>query len=241
MARLPIPGSDAGEWGQILNEYLSEAHNSDGSLKDNVVDSNIITNGSITEANLAPAVVTKLNAGGGQPGATGPVGPTGATGPTGPTGATGPQGSSGATGATGAQGVTGPTGPTGPQGDAGPEGATGATGPQGPAGTSSTDLSSRVVSASSVIIANSRTWCGKFLPPEPTRGRIIVRNIGSNPISFQFGTSLTAEFNAPSWTGATLLNAGQEAVIDGSVYGAAVAPGADGTEIRALIYREVLA
>ena len=33
MARLPEPGSDAGQWGSILNDYLLEAHASDGSLK----------------------------------------------------------------------------------------------------------------------------------------------------------------------------------------------------------------
>lgn len=33
MARLPIPGSDDGRWGQILNEYLSQSHNPDGSIK----------------------------------------------------------------------------------------------------------------------------------------------------------------------------------------------------------------
>lgn len=33
MARLPTPGSDAGTWGNILNDFLAQAHNSDGSLK----------------------------------------------------------------------------------------------------------------------------------------------------------------------------------------------------------------
>ena len=33
MARLPIPGSDAGNWGDILNDYLSQAHLNDGTLK----------------------------------------------------------------------------------------------------------------------------------------------------------------------------------------------------------------
>lgn len=32
MARLPVPGGDIGQWGDILNEYLRVAHNSDGSL-----------------------------------------------------------------------------------------------------------------------------------------------------------------------------------------------------------------
>lgn len=33
MARLPTPGSDSGQWGQILNDYLAVSHNSDGTLK----------------------------------------------------------------------------------------------------------------------------------------------------------------------------------------------------------------
>jgi hypothetical protein len=33
MPRLPIPGGDEGTWGGILNEYLLEEHNPDGSLK----------------------------------------------------------------------------------------------------------------------------------------------------------------------------------------------------------------
>jgi hypothetical protein len=34
MARLPVPGSDDGTWGQILNDFLVVAHNSDGTSKD---------------------------------------------------------------------------------------------------------------------------------------------------------------------------------------------------------------
>lgn len=33
MARLPVPGEDAGFWGNILNEFLNVEHNVDGSLK----------------------------------------------------------------------------------------------------------------------------------------------------------------------------------------------------------------
>ena len=33
MARLPIPGSDDGTWGEILNNFLSIEHNSDGTQK----------------------------------------------------------------------------------------------------------------------------------------------------------------------------------------------------------------
>lgn len=33
MARLPIPGSDTGKWGDVLNEFLGVEHNADGTLK----------------------------------------------------------------------------------------------------------------------------------------------------------------------------------------------------------------
>jgi hypothetical protein len=33
MTRLPIPGSDDGSWGTILNDFLGVAHSSDGTLK----------------------------------------------------------------------------------------------------------------------------------------------------------------------------------------------------------------
>lgn len=33
MARLPQPGGDVGQWGEILNEYLLVSHNDDGTIK----------------------------------------------------------------------------------------------------------------------------------------------------------------------------------------------------------------
>ncbi len=51
MARLPTPGGDNGNWGDILNEYLLQAHKSNGTLKD----------GSITETSLSETVKTKFN------------------------------------------------------------------------------------------------------------------------------------------------------------------------------------
>jgi len=33
MARLPVPGSDTGTWGTVLNEFLQVEHNDDGTLK----------------------------------------------------------------------------------------------------------------------------------------------------------------------------------------------------------------
>lgn len=51
MARLPTAGSDSGVWGNILNDYLLQAHKPDGTLKD----------GSVTESQLATPVQAKLN------------------------------------------------------------------------------------------------------------------------------------------------------------------------------------
>mgnify|MGYP001443968856 CR=1 FL=1 len=82
MPRLPIPGKDSGTWGTILNDYLSQSHNTDGTLKADSVGSvqladNAVTNSaiapntitateiqdeSILEAQLASGVQTKLNA-----------------------------------------------------------------------------------------------------------------------------------------------------------------------------------
>ncbi len=57
MARLPQPGSDSGTWGNILNDFLSQAHNADGTIRDGVVP----------ESALSSSAQTKLNAVGGTP------------------------------------------------------------------------------------------------------------------------------------------------------------------------------
>ena len=85
IVRLPQPGADAGNWGAILNEFLAQAHQTDGTLKDDI----------ITESQLAPSVVTKINTIAGQQGSTGPQGAIGATGIVGATGAIGATGASG--------------------------------------------------------------------------------------------------------------------------------------------------
>lgn len=84
MARLPQPGGDSGKWGDVLNDYLSQSHKADGTLKDNAVTSNVlapnsvsnsaiasdavnassIADGSITEMLLDSGILAKLNAGG---------------------------------------------------------------------------------------------------------------------------------------------------------------------------------
>ncbi len=53
MARLPQPGGDSGQWGDILNSYLDVAHQTDGSLKNGSVTTNTIANGAVTPAKLS--------------------------------------------------------------------------------------------------------------------------------------------------------------------------------------------
>lgn len=37
MVRLPVPGSDSGIWGTVLNDFLGVAHNADGTIKSSVL------------------------------------------------------------------------------------------------------------------------------------------------------------------------------------------------------------
>lgn len=53
MARLPQPGSDQGQWGNILNDFLSTSLQADGTLKNGVVTNGILANGSVSAAKLS--------------------------------------------------------------------------------------------------------------------------------------------------------------------------------------------
>ena len=50
MSRLPVPGQDDGTWGAILNDFLTQSLQSDGTLKD----------GSVATAKLDSSVQSKL-------------------------------------------------------------------------------------------------------------------------------------------------------------------------------------
>ena len=57
MARLPVPGADANQWGTVLNDYLSTEHQTDGTLK-------IRTDGTLPTAGSAlPSALGTANAG----------------------------------------------------------------------------------------------------------------------------------------------------------------------------------
>lgn len=53
MARLPTPGSDSGQWGNILNEFLEVSHNGDGTLKDTA----FIADGAVTSVKINSALI----------------------------------------------------------------------------------------------------------------------------------------------------------------------------------------
>lgn len=58
MARLPQPGGDTGDWGDILNDYLSQSHSPEGILKSNSVGSSQLQPNSITSSAISPGAVT---------------------------------------------------------------------------------------------------------------------------------------------------------------------------------------
>jgi hypothetical protein len=60
MPRLPQPGSDQGQWGDILNDYLSVSHTSDGSLKGGTVGTTQLQDNSIPAAKLSTPTQTSL-------------------------------------------------------------------------------------------------------------------------------------------------------------------------------------
>ncbi|HKX72668.1 MAG TPA: hypothetical protein VJM32_01500 [Candidatus Saccharimonadales bacterium] len=62
MARLPTSGSDDGVWGEILNDFLLQAHQPDGQIKPGAIGAGAIANGAVQESQLSTAVQSKLNA-----------------------------------------------------------------------------------------------------------------------------------------------------------------------------------
>lgn len=61
MARLPIPGSDSGKWGEILNEYLSQSHDAAGNIKAGAVTKSDVGLGNVdnTSDNAKPISIAQ--------------------------------------------------------------------------------------------------------------------------------------------------------------------------------------
>lgn len=55
MARLPQVGGDKGNWGDILNDYLKQAHAEDGTLATDTVGTSQLADGSVTQTKLVGA------------------------------------------------------------------------------------------------------------------------------------------------------------------------------------------
>ncbi len=60
MARLPVPGSDDGTWGDILNTFLEVEHNTDGTLKNGLLKASGLTTSQLlrTDTDTKAAAVT---------------------------------------------------------------------------------------------------------------------------------------------------------------------------------------
>lgn len=59
MARLPQPGSDNGTWGNVLNDFLSQSLNPNGTLKENIVSAANIQDGALPRSVLAADTVAR--------------------------------------------------------------------------------------------------------------------------------------------------------------------------------------
>jgi hypothetical protein len=57
VARLPVPGSDENTWGDVLNDFLLQVHDADGTLKADVVGAAQLQNGSVSSAKLGAGAV----------------------------------------------------------------------------------------------------------------------------------------------------------------------------------------
>lgn len=58
MARLPVPGTDDGVWGEILNDYLAQVHDVDGTFKPGIVTTAELADDAITTVKLSDTSVT---------------------------------------------------------------------------------------------------------------------------------------------------------------------------------------
>jgi hypothetical protein len=59
MTRLPTVGADDGNWGNILNDYLTQSHAADGTLKANSVGAPQLKPNAVTSVAIAPGAVTE--------------------------------------------------------------------------------------------------------------------------------------------------------------------------------------
>lgn len=85
----------------------------------------------------------------------------------------------------------------------------------------------------------SRTNAAWIRPQELSRKRVVIRNIGANPVTVAFGAAANNNYNTPSYVGALVIATGQEWVTENSSAPIFCAPGADATVIQVGVYVEL--
>lgn len=95
--------------------------------------------------------------------------------------------------------------------------------------------------SSYVVLCNeaSRSFPCRPRPSDPTRIKVVIRNLGVNSFNVAFGSNANNNYSPPSWTGAATVAPSQEWVTEGSSAPIFVAPLADGTAIIVGTYTEL--
>ncbi len=270
MARLPQPGSDAGEWGTILNDFLTQAHNTNGTLKDNSVSAaqlapnsvqtSSIADDAITNAKLDTATKTSISKADTavQPSSLATVATSGVyndltSKPTLGSAASLNIGTTAGTVAAGDDSRITSAVPatrtvaghplssdvTITPGDIGA-----ATAAQGTLATTAVQpgqiiSSGKKIAGLTYFAVSSRSFPALVRPPEPGRGRLVIRNVGTNNVNVVVANRTVANYNSPGWTGAISVTAGKELIADSSSSDLFIGPDADGTLIKVKVYAEV--
>ena len=85
----------------------------------------------------------------------------------------------------------------------------------------------------------SRSFPALIRPPEPGRGRLIIRNVGTTNVNVVVAGRTVANYNSPGWTGSISVAAGKELVAHNCTSDLFIGPDADGTTIKVKVYAEV--
>lgn len=97
----------------------------------------------------------------------------------------------------------------------------------------------RTIAGVAYFAVSSRSYPALIRPPEPSRSKIVIRNVGTNNVNVVIANRTVANYNSPGWTGAVSVAAGQELVADGNSSDLFIGPDADGTLIKVKVYGEV--
>lgn len=85
----------------------------------------------------------------------------------------------------------------------------------------------------------SRSFPALVRPPEPDRGRLVIRNVGTNMVNVVVPGRIQTDYNSPGWTGAVFVGPGQELVADGVSSDIFIGPEIDTQVIKVRVYAEI--